>query len=193
MRRSCTANGWHAGRCSAGEGSGKAIAASGNVDDISDALGAIAQGLAQSRDVEAEAALIDIDVSPTRLTNSRLSTTSPACSASTMRMSSARPPMGSGVRCFSNNLELGTSRNGRKEMAESLLFCLARAVAPQKGVQRSPYWSIRTKPRVNRSRIANSFDAPSCRRPELYLKMNVLGGFEPCRKAVRNSGGDRSA
>lgn len=46
------------------QGSREAIATAGHVDDIAGAFAAIAQGLAQGRDVEAQAALVDIHVSP---------------------------------------------------------------------------------------------------------------------------------
>src|SRR5258705_276972 len=67
MWRCHTATRWCVRRCSADEGSSKAIAASRNVDDISGTLGTVAQGFAQSRDVEAKAALVHIDVSPDSL------------------------------------------------------------------------------------------------------------------------------
>ena len=51
-------------RFGTGEGSGKAIAAARDVDDISGADGTTTKGLAQCGDVEAEAALVDIHIGP---------------------------------------------------------------------------------------------------------------------------------
>ena len=51
-------------RFGTGEGGGKAITATGDVDDISGARRHHPKGLAQARDVEAEAALVDIHIGP---------------------------------------------------------------------------------------------------------------------------------
>lgn len=67
MRRCSRANWRCFCRCGAGEGGGKAIAAAGNVEDISGTPDPVTEGLTQSGDVETEAALVDVDVGPDAL------------------------------------------------------------------------------------------------------------------------------
>ncbi len=61
-------DGWlRGGRDRLGERGDEAIAAPGHVDDVAGGFAGIAQHLAQRRDVEAQAALVDIDVGPDAL------------------------------------------------------------------------------------------------------------------------------
>ncbi|MGY4357438.1 hypothetical protein ACVW0J_003931 [Bradyrhizobium sp. i1.7.7] len=64
----CNVHGGLSGRRSrVSERGDKAVAAAGHIDDITGRLAGIAQRLAQCRDVEAQAALVDIDVGPDAL------------------------------------------------------------------------------------------------------------------------------
>ncbi|GAA0008405.1 hypothetical protein BRDID11002_84130 [Bradyrhizobium diazoefficiens] len=120
----------------------EAIAAAGHIDDITGRLAGIAERLAQRCDMEAQAALVDIDVGPDALDQLSLVddfTGAPGqededIEARGRRHEAASPP----------SPRAGTLETG--EMAQmkwpSLRYALARAIAPTTGVKRYYFFGL---------------------------------------------------